>query len=336
MISFDTSFHCDFDNTDDGSNSMRSYIYISIYFLIAIIFVLPRSIMPASAEDAKNQETPESYGIATILKNKLSTISFDKASVVATKELITTLNNKGETMHARRVAWTLLFHPRGGGRGAGAMALINTYDLYDPQEASALLSIDNDCLRTFFVNLAEGGYFRKYPIAPRMAALLENERYLRRHRHLNIDIRSTMTLGSFALISKLRCYDLREALQHSYDQYIHHADLDIDMTTGLRFHPFEIIVSMAIKLTTVAALGASPLAVLIFEVALNATSMFNHSNIDIPQRVDRILRLLIVTPDMHRVHHSVTGVVDNTLTEMVCKCGQAIPRKDAETPCYGR
>jgi len=86
---------------------------------------------------------------------------------------------------------------------------------------------------------------------------------------------------------------------------VHHADLDFDMTTGLRFHPIEIIVSMAIKLSAVAALGAPPLAVLIFEVALNTTSMFNHSNIRIPEKVDRILRLLVVTPDMHRVHHSV-------------------------------
>jgi sterol desaturase/sphingolipid hydroxylase (fatty acid hydroxylase superfamily) len=86
---------------------------------------------------------------------------------------------------------------------------------------------------------------------------------------------------------------------------MHHADLDIDMTTGLRFHPIEIVISMAIKLSAIAALGAPPLAVLIFEVALNATSMFNHGNISIPQRIDRILRLIVVTPDMHRVHHSV-------------------------------
>lgn len=86
---------------------------------------------------------------------------------------------------------------------------------------------------------------------------------------------------------------------------MHHADLDIDMTTGLRFHPIEIIVSMVIKLSAVAALGAPPLAVLIFEVALNATSMFNHSNILLPKKIDRLLRLIVVTPDMHRVHHSV-------------------------------
>lgn len=86
---------------------------------------------------------------------------------------------------------------------------------------------------------------------------------------------------------------------------VHHADLDFDMTTGLRFHPLEIIVSIAIKLSAVAALGAPPLAVLIFEVTLNATSMFNHSNIRLPQNIDRWLRLIVVTPDMHRVHHSV-------------------------------
>lgn len=88
-------------------------------------------------------------------------------------------------------------------------------------------------------------------------------------------------------------------------QMMHHADLDIDMTTGLRFHPIEIIISMAIKLSAVAALGAPPLAVLIFEVALNTTSMFNHSNIRVPEKVDRALRWILVTPDMHRVHHSV-------------------------------
>ena len=86
---------------------------------------------------------------------------------------------------------------------------------------------------------------------------------------------------------------------------VHHADLDFDVTTGMRFHPIEIVLSMAIKLMTVAALGPPAPAVLIFEVALNATSMFNHSNIHVPERIDRILRLFIVTPDMHRVHHSV-------------------------------
>lgn len=86
---------------------------------------------------------------------------------------------------------------------------------------------------------------------------------------------------------------------------VHHADLDIDVTTGLRFHPIEIIISMLIKMATVAALGPPVLAVLIFEIALNGTAMFNHGNISLPTGVDRLLRLLVVTPDMHRVHHSV-------------------------------
>jgi sterol desaturase/sphingolipid hydroxylase (fatty acid hydroxylase superfamily) len=86
---------------------------------------------------------------------------------------------------------------------------------------------------------------------------------------------------------------------------VHHSDLEFDLTTGLRFHPIEIVVSLAIKLSAVAVIGTPPLAVLIFEIALNSTSLFNHSNIRIPQGVDRILRLFIVTPDMHRVHHSV-------------------------------
>lgn len=86
---------------------------------------------------------------------------------------------------------------------------------------------------------------------------------------------------------------------------MHHADLEFDVTTGLRFHPIEILLSMVIKFTVVAALGAPAAAVLIFEVLLNATSMFNHSNIRFPLGFDRILRWLVVTPDMHRVHHSI-------------------------------
>jgi sterol desaturase/sphingolipid hydroxylase (fatty acid hydroxylase superfamily) len=86
---------------------------------------------------------------------------------------------------------------------------------------------------------------------------------------------------------------------------MHHADLEFDVTTGLRFHPGEILLSMAIKFLAIAILGAPVLAVLLFEVALNATSMFSHSNVRLPLGIDRWLRRIIVTPDMHRVHHSV-------------------------------
>lgn len=85
---------------------------------------------------------------------------------------------------------------------------------------------------------------------------------------------------------------------------MHHADNGFDVTTGLRFHPFEILISMLWKAAVVIALGAPVLAVLVFEIVLNGTSMFNHSNIAIPRPVDRLLRLVLVTPDMHRVHHS--------------------------------
>lgn len=86
---------------------------------------------------------------------------------------------------------------------------------------------------------------------------------------------------------------------------MHHADLDFDVTTGLRFHPIEILLSMAIKLGIVAVLGPPAVAVLIFEILLNATSMFNHSNIRLPLGADRLLRKIVVTPDIHRIHHSV-------------------------------
>lgn len=86
---------------------------------------------------------------------------------------------------------------------------------------------------------------------------------------------------------------------------MHHSDLDFDVTTGIRFHPVEILLSMGIKFMVVAAIGAPALGVLIFEVLLNATSMFNHGNVRIPKRLDRIFRWFVVTPDMHRVHHSI-------------------------------
>lgn len=86
---------------------------------------------------------------------------------------------------------------------------------------------------------------------------------------------------------------------------MHHADLEFDVTTGLRFHPGEIVLSMLIKFAAVLALGAPPLAVLVFEILLNATAMFNHGNVRLASRLDRVLRLFVVTPEMHRVHHSI-------------------------------
>ncbi|WP_339751490.1 sterol desaturase family protein [uncultured Marinobacter sp.] len=115
-----------------------------------------------------------------------------------------------------------------------------------------------------------------------------------------------------AFLVSLLALDLAIYLQHVMFHAVpalwrlhrmHHTDLEFDVTTGLRFHPAEILLSMGIKLAVVAALGPPAVAVLVFEVLLNATAMFNHSNIRIPLDLDQILRLIVVTPDMHRGRH---------------------------------
>lgn len=116
-----------------------------------------------------------------------------------------------------------------------------------------------------------------------------------------------------AVVGSMLILDLAIYLQHVLFHAVpglwrlhrmHHADLDFDATTGLRLHPVEIVPSMAIKLAVVGAIGAPPVVVLAFEVILNAASLFNHANIRLPPAVDRVLRWVLVTPDMHRVHHS--------------------------------
>ena len=120
--------------------------------------------------------------------------------------------------------------------------------------------------------------------------------------------------GWLAFVVSLLLFDLVIYLQHVMFHAVpalwrlhrmHHADLEFDVTTGLRFHPIEILLSMGLKLAFVVVLGPPAVAMLIFEVLLNGTSLFNHSNIRIPLGLDRILRLIVVTPDMHRVHHSI-------------------------------
>jgi len=116
-----------------------------------------------------------------------------------------------------------------------------------------------------------------------------------------------------ALIASIIALDLSLYLQHRLFHAVpllwrlhrtHHADPDLDVTTALRFHPLEIALSMLLKLAAITALGAPPAAVLIFEILLNAAAMFNHANLNLPLPLDRALRRIIVTPDMHRVHHS--------------------------------
>ncbi|HSV22328.1 MAG TPA: sterol desaturase family protein [Xanthobacteraceae bacterium] len=125
----------------------------------------------------------------------------------------------------------------------------------------------------------------------------------------------------FGLVASVILLDLAIYFQHVLFHAVpvlwrlhrmHHADLEIDVTTGLRFHPIEILLSMVIKLTVVVAVGAPAVAVLIFEVILNATSMFNHSNVRMRDGFDRVLRWLVVTPDMHRIHHSILSCETNS------------------------
>lgn len=127
--------------------------------------------------------------------------------------------------------------------------------------------------------------------------------------------------GWLAFVLSVLALDLAIYLQHVMFHAVpalwrlhrmHHADLEYDVTTGLRFHPVEILLSMGIKLAVVAVLGPPAVAVLVFEVLLNATAMFNHGNIRLPSGVDRFLRLFMVTPDMHRVHHSIDPAETNT------------------------
>jgi len=124
-----------------------------------------------------------------------------------------------------------------------------------------------------------------------------------------------MSLPSWAtMIISVLLLDLALYLQHVLFHAVpllwrvhrmHHADIFFDITTGVRFHPFEIMLSLCIKLIVVAALGPPAIAVLVFEVLLNATSMFNHGNVWIDKTLDRYVRWIVVTPDMHRVHHSM-------------------------------
>lgn len=145
-----------------------------------------------------------------------------------------------------------------------------------------------------------------FPLLPVGMALLAEER--RWGLLTNLPLAYWLKVAAAVVALDFAIY-LQHALHHAIPtlwrlHMVHHADLDFDVTTGVRFHPIEIVLSMGIKLGAVAALGPPALAVLIFEVALNATAMFNHSNIYLPPKMDRVLRLFLVTPDMHRVHHS--------------------------------
>ena len=145
-----------------------------------------------------------------------------------------------------------------------------------------------------------------FPLAPVAVAIVAAERDWGIFNV--IDIPPGLAIVAAVVILDFAIY-LQHVMVHAVPMLwrlhrMHHADLDFDVTTGARFHPVEILLSIAIKMAVIVLIGAAPVAVLIFEVVLNATSMFNHSNVTLPLGLDRVLRLFVVTPDMHRVHHS--------------------------------
>lgn len=125
----------------------------------------------------------------------------------------------------------------------------------------------------------------------------------------NVDIHPTV--GMLLAILALDCIIyLQHVMFHAVPvlwrlHRMHHADTDYDVSLGLRFHPLEVILSLGIKLAAIVLLGPTPVTVIVFEVILNGTAMFNHGNVRMPLGLDRVLRLVVVTPDMHRVHHSI-------------------------------
>lgn len=193
------------------------------------------------------------------------------------------------------------------GAFAGVLGILATAELLAPRRRQAigrarrwpanlgLVAIDTLLVRLLF------------PVAAVGAAIFAEERGWGLFNHLNWP--TWLEVGATVILLDLLIY-AQHVLFHAVPMLwrlhrVHHADLEFDVTTGLRFHPGEIIISMLIKIAAVVLLGAAALSVLIFEVLLNATAMWSHSNIRLPLGADRMVRRVIVTPDMHRTHHSV-------------------------------
>jgi hypothetical protein len=181
-----------------------------VKFFNGLLFVLMTLLLAvhAWADSSINRETMDSDRLAATLRKGLFTKYLGSSSAAAWKNLIMTLKQNNEILHAKRVAWICLIHPLHAGRRVGAISLIDMYDLSNPQEVSALLSLDNDCLRTTFVNLAEDGYYVKYNIAPQLAELLEDKRYLRLNRQGRLFhiIRALYLYSDTSVVSKIAKY----------------------------------------------------------------------------------------------------------------------------------
>ncbi|MBQ0724413.1 MAG: sterol desaturase family protein [Cycloclasticus sp.] len=189
----------------------------------------------------------------------------------------------------------------------GIFALMALWELKAPRRplnVSKTLRWTNNLALVFFNSLVLRLIF---PAAAVGVAAFADINHWGLLNHFNVPFALSLLLSIIAL--DLVIY-LQHVMVHAVPTLwrlhrVHHADPDFDVTTGARFHPIEIILSMLIKFATIVVLGPPIVAVIIFEVVLNAMAMFNHANVKLPLAFDRVLRLIIVTPDMHRVHHSV-------------------------------
>ncbi len=191
----------------------------------------------------------------------------------------------------------------------GAFALIAVGELLAPRRAPTLTramrwpaNLGLTALNTLLVRLL-------FPLAAVGAAAFAAARGWGLLNYLEVPLVLELPVALLAL--DLLIY-LQHVMMHAVPALwrlhrVHHADLDYDLTTGVRFHPLEILLSMVVKCAAILALGPPAVAVLVFEVLLNTSSLFNHGNLRLPAGVDRALRWLLVTPDMHRVHHSVAA-----------------------------
>jgi sterol desaturase/sphingolipid hydroxylase (fatty acid hydroxylase superfamily) len=189
---------------------------------------------------------------------------------------------------------------------AGVLALLALWEILTPRRRPSVSKRGRWLSNLGLVILNTVTLRLLFPLGAVGAALLAQER--------GWGLFNNVPLAWLAVLFAVIALDLVIYLQHVLFHavpmlwrlhMVHHADLDFDVTTGLRFHTLEILLSLGIKLGAVVLLGAPALAVLIFEVLLNATSMFSHANARLPSWLDRALRLFVVTPEVHRVHHSV-------------------------------
>ena len=196
---------------------------------------------------------------------------------------------------------------------AGMLALIALLEALFPRRARRLDRLMRWPANFMIVLINTLAVRLVFPTAAVGFALLMDERQIGLFNHIYLPF-PVVVIVSMALL------DLAIYAQHIVFHQIpllwrfhrmHHTDLDLDVTSGARFHPVEILLSVMIKFVVIALIGAPAVAVLLFEVLLNAGAMFNHANLRLPASLDHALRVLIVTPDMHRVHHSIVPAETN-------------------------